>query len=304
MKRLFLLGCLGALFLSLAGCDKPEVKTIDLSKKETPVPKVAPSHKKPLRVAVGGMITPKEGFAYYRQFLDYLGAKLGRPVEYVDRENYAEINNMLKSGDIDVAFVCSLPYVNGHDEFGLELLVAPQAYGKTVYFSYIIVAKTSAINRFTELRGKTFAFTDPLSNSGKLVPTYMLACMKTTPERFFSKYIYTYGHDKAIKAVAQGLVDGAAVDSLIWDYADHVNPVYTANTRIIEKSLPYGIPPVVIRAGLDRQLKEEIRKVFLTTHEDNEGREILKKMMIDRFVVIDNSAYDSIRAMKAWVEKR
>ncbi len=63
--------------------------------------------------------------------------------------------------------------------------MAPQAYGALVYYSYILVAKGSRFSSFEELRGKRFAFTDPLSNTGKLVPTYMLAKMNETPEKFF-----------------------------------------------------------------------------------------------------------------------
>ena len=135
--------------------------------------------------------TPKEGFGYYRQLLDYIGKRLDRRVELVDRDSYAEINDLIGSGDIDVAFVCGQPYVDGHDGMGIELLVAPQMYGKTVSHSYIIVPEDSPVERFEELRGKTFAFVDPMSNSGKLVPLYMLAKRGETPEAYFRKYVYS-----------------------------------------------------------------------------------------------------------------
>lgn len=254
-----------------------------------------------VRIAVGGMITPREGFFYYRYLLDYIGKKLNRPVELVERESYAEINNLLNTGDVDAAFVCGGPYVDGHDEFGMELLAAPEVYGEAVYYSYIIVSKDSPVNSFAQLRGKRFAFTDPMSNSGKLVPSYMLARIKETPDTFFSEYIFTGTHDNAIRAVAQGIADGAAVDSLIWEYLSRKNPEFTSKTRIIEKSPPYGIPPVVVRPGLDPALKRNLRNILLNAHKDREGSQILGSMMIDRFIPIKDSAYDSIREMKAWV---
>jgi phosphonate transport system substrate-binding protein len=243
------------------------------------------------------MLTPKEGFVYYQQLLNYIAEILERPVKLVDRESYTEVNNLIKSGYIDAAFVCGRPYIDGRDEFGLELLVAPQVYGKARYHSYIIVSKDSSIENFKELRGKSFAFADPLSNTGKLFPTYMLAKIGETPDSFFHKHIYTYAHDKSIKAVAQGIVDGAAVDHLIWEYLNRTNPEFTSKTRVIEKSPPYGIPPVVVRPGLDPELKEKLRKIFLNAHKDEKGRKILKGMMIDKFVLIDESAYESIEEM-------
>jgi phosphonate transport system substrate-binding protein len=305
VRKVLQLGLLGILLLGLAACsDSSAPKKVSLEKREATVPSVGRNGEQSIRIAVGGMITPREGFVYYRGFLDYVGKKLGRQVEFIDRENYREINQLLSSGNVDVAFVCSGPYVEGHREFGLELLAAPQAYGQVVYYAYIIVPRDSSITKFEGLKGRTFAFADPDSNSGHLVPEYMLAKMGETPDSFFSKYIFTYAHDKSIKAVAQGIVDGASVDSLIWDYADKLNPQFTSKTKIIRKSAPYAIPPVVVRPGLDGDLKKALKRVFLAANADPEGKELLNKMMIDRFVEIDDKAYDSIREMSAWVKQQ
>ncbi len=294
-----------ALSSGLMSCSRSEEpRSVSLEKKEALPGKTGEKHDDHIRIAVGGMITPREGFGYYKQFLDYIGEKLGRGVDFVDRGNYAEINALVKSGKVDAAFVCGGPYVDGHEAFGMELLAAPQAYNGTVYYSYIIVSADSPLKSFQDLRGKSFAFTDSLSNSGALAPTYMLAKMGQTPKRFFSKVIYTGTHDKSIRSVAEKLVDGAAVDSLIWEYANRKNPEFTAKTKIIEKSPPYGIPPVVVRPGMDPRLKERLRDIFLNAHQDAKGREILNNMMIEKFVRIDDRAYDSIREMKSFLNKQ
>ncbi len=289
----------GAFIISSGGCDRGEKAAyVNLEKRQTIVPGKRPSQQKVLRIAVGSMCTPKEGFVYYRRLLDYVGEKLGRKVQFVARDTYEEVNDLLKKGDLDIAFVCSGPYVTGHDKFGLELLVAPQAYGGTVYYSYIIVRRDSPLKKFDDLRGKTFAFADPDSNSGRIVPTDMLARMKETPDTFFKKYVFTYGHDKSIKAVAEKLVDGAAVDSLIWEYLNKTAPEYTAQTKIILKSPPYAIPPVVVRPGLDVETKEKLKKIFLDIYKDDAGRKILQGMMIERFVTINDAAYDTVRQLR------
>jgi phosphonate transport system substrate-binding protein len=292
-----------ALALSVWGCAREEPEKIVLDSAPRPVESPRPEGQH-VRIAVGGMITPKEGMAYYRDFLRYVQEKIGVKVDYVDREGYAEINEMLKNGQLEAAFVCSGPYVDGHREFGLELLAAPQAYGKTVYYSYIIVPESSPVRSFAELRGKRFAFTDPLSNSGKLVPTYMLARMNETPESFFKEFVFTKAHDKSIKAVAQEAVDGAAVDSLIWEFLNATSPEFTSRTRVIEKSPPYAIPPVTVPRTLAPELKERLRAAFLEAHTDPRGREILAKMRIDRFVPINDRDYDSVRDMQDWIARQ
>jgi phosphonate transport system substrate-binding protein len=292
-----------ACVIVLTACNVTEpTRKISLEKKRQEVhEKKEHPDARHIRIAVGGMITPKAGYGYYRQLLDYIGEKLGMKVDFVDRDNYAEVNKLVSTGNVDVAFVCGGPYVKGHDSFGMELLAAPQAYGKTVYYSYIIVNRDSTIRSFEGLRGKSFAFADPLSNSGTLVPTYMLARMHETPDSYFSKTVFAQSHDKSIQAVAQGIVDGASVDSLIWEYENHKNPEFTSKTRIIKKSAPYGIPPVVVRPGLDASLREKIRLAFLNAHRDPKGKAILAGMMIDKFVPIEDSAYNSIREMEKWI---
>ncbi len=255
-----------------------------------------------LRIAVGAIISPAKSLIFYEDIFDYIGEKLGRGVGMVQRKTYAEVNFLMKEGRIDAAFVCSRPYVEGHRDFGMEVLCVPVCFGKTEYSSYFIVHKDSPIQNLADLRGKVFAFSDPLSNTGMLVPVYTLAMIGESPESFFKRYIFTYSHDNSILSVAEKFVDSAAVDSLIWEYENITEPELTAQTRIIYRSAPFAIPPVVVSPDIAQELKEKLRSAFLNMHNEPRGREILKKVLIDRFTVVEDSAYDSIRQMEAFVK--
>lgn len=260
--------------------------------------------QQPLKIGVAAMISPKETVKFYKEIVDYIGKKMEIPVEMVQKESYDEMDKLLEKGEVSIAFICSGPYVKNKDKFGVELLVAPQSYGKPFYHAYIIVHKDSPVKSLTDLKGKSFAFTDPKSNTGKLVPTYMIAKnFNKIPEQFFSKITYTKSHDKSIEAVAKKIVDGASVDSLIYDYAAKKNPVYTSLTKIIEKSPPYGIPPVVVTKNFDPNLKEKIKQTFLNMHKDPEGKKILDGIMVDKFIVPKDSDYNSVREMEKWIKK-
>ena len=299
---LYLLLSIGAMFTGTA-CNRTEPPPQISLKEGESAGETTPAQKiQPFRIGMGAMITPKDGYVYYQRLQGYIEKKLGQPVQLVDRENYDEMNGLLESGGVDAAFVCAGPYLEGKSKFNLELLAMPLVKGRPIYYSYILVHKDSAITSFKDLRGKVFAFTDPKSNSGKLVPTYMLAKMKETPESYFSRVEYTYGHDKSIRAVAEKVVDGAAVDSLIWEYAAINKPELTGQTRIIVKSDPYGIPPFVVRPGLKPEIKKKLKDILLSASNDPEGKEILAGMMIDAFVAGDDKNYDSIRTIKAWIE--
>lgn len=291
-----------ALFLAVRGLQTQDTILISLGKTSdiSPVQQTSgdDSGDNSIRVAIAGVLSPSETLEAYQGLLTYMGQQLGRQVTLILKPTYAEINDLVEGQSADIAFICSLSYVQGNEDFGMELLVAPQMYGKIVYYSYLIVPPESTATGLQGLRGTSFAFTDPLSNSGHLAPTYELSLLGETPSSFFSGRIFTYSHDNSIKAVANKLVQGAAVDSLVYDQMVADNPELAAKTKIIDSWGPYGIPPVVVSPALDPQLEQQLRDFFLDLHNSEEGMRILNDLNIDKFVVVTDSNYDSIRDMK------
>jgi phosphonate transport system substrate-binding protein len=290
---------LPAAILFAYGCgDDAKKVVIDFSKAVASEREAERSSEPPsLRVAVGAMISPQQTVSYYKHLLNYIGKKLGLEVQLLQRKTYVETNALFRKGGVDLAFVCSGPYANGKEKYGFDLLATPQIHGSHSYQSYLIVNRDSLFHSLKDLKGMIFAFTDPDSNTGRLVPTYWLAEWGVKPESFFGKTIYTYSHDNSILAVAKGLVEGAAVNSLIWEYYHNKNPIFTSRTRIIRKSEPYGNPPLVTSGHLSPGLRGRIREIVLSMHSHPEGRDILKEIMIDRFVVPQEVWYAGIRMM-------
>ncbi|MHB8069187.1 MAG: substrate-binding domain-containing protein [Desulfobaccales bacterium] len=294
------------LLLLLNGCSRDDEKVVVDFSKTVPVerPGDRSAHDPPLRVAVAAMVSPRETFNLYRQLLEYLGRKSGRRLELVQRKTYAEIDELLGKSQIDLAFICSGPYVCGKEKYGFALLAVPEIHGTHFYRAYLIVNKDSPFKSLEDLKGHTFAFTDPDSNTGRLVPTYWLAEIKQRPDTFFSRIIYTYSHDNSIMAVARGLVDGAAVDGLIWEYYQAKTPAFTSKTRIIKKSEPFGIPPLVASKQLSKETKAQIQQLLFSMHQDPEGRKILAELMIDRFIPPREEWYDTLRQMTQQLDRR
>lgn len=290
LSLLFLVGCASA----------PAGSIIHLSELR-PLPVNPAGEVVPLRVAVAAVISPKGTAGSYQSLLDYLSARLDRQVELVQRRTYSEVNDLIESGFVDMAFVCTSAYVAGHDKFGMELLAAPQVNGETTYYSVLIVPGGSPAQSMTDLRGKVFAFTDPMSNTGRVYPTFLVQQLGSTPDEFFARTFFTYSHDDAIHAVADGLADGAAVDSLVYDFAVASDPALATKTRIIHRSPPFGIPPVVVSPGVRPQLRAELQTILLGMSDDPDGLRGLQAIGVDKFVLIDDSAYDSVRELLAQV---
>lgn len=258
----------------------------------------------PNKIGIAAMISPTEALPIYDKIVNYMGDKMKLDLEMVFSKDYATMSSMVKKKQVLAAFVCSGPYVKSHKDWGMDLLVAPSLHGSAQYYSYIIVNKNSNISTLQELKGKKFAFTDPESNTGRLVPTFEFMKMGWTPEKYFSDITYTGSHDKSIEAVASNLVDGASVDNLIWEYMNDSDSIFTSRTKIIAQFGPFASPPFVTHPDCDTALKNKMKSILLHMHEDSIGKTILDKLQIDRFVTIEDSCYKSVRTMRQWIKEQ
>jgi phosphonate transport system substrate-binding protein len=289
----------GGLVVFLAACSRDtDYKQVDFSQKtEALRTEGVNSGRQTLRVAVAAMVSPKETFIYYRELIDYIGAKLDRDVVLVQRKTYGEVNDLLIREHIDLAFICTGPFVTGNEKFGFEAIATPVIRGQPVYQSYLIVHRDSPFQKLEDLKGRNFAFTDPDSNTGAMVPRYWLKQMDVNPESYFRAFIYTYSHDNAIMAVAKKLVDAAAVDGHLWEYYQLRNDFYSGKTRVIKKSEAFGSPPLVVSKTMAPGLKSTLVHIVLTMHEDPEGLRILSGLMIDRFETPQAEWYAPVKMM-------
>lgn len=250
-----------------------------------------------LKVGVSSVLSPRETLENYDKFAKYLEKKIGRPVQLVQRQSYQEINDLVKNREVDVAFICSGAYVVGKEKDDLELLAVPEVNGKSTYQSYIIVNTDSPIYKVSDLKSKVFGFTDPISFSGTIAPTYMIHELATTPQQFFSRIVYTYSHDNSIKAVADNVVSAAGVDSLVYQFVVRKDPSLLNKLRIIARSPEVGSPPVVVNSNIDPNLKMVLKEALLQMDSDPLGQEALKSLIYDRFVLPNYKSYESVQEM-------
>lgn len=233
----------------------------------------------------------------------WLEQKLGRSVVFVQRGNYREIVDLLRSGKIDFAWLCGYPYIRHRHE--LRLVAVPLWRGQPLYQSYLIVPaddkRTASIG---ELRGKVFAYSDPDSNSGYLYPQYVLTQQGEKPSSFFSRTFFTWAHRKVVEAVGVGLADGGAVDGYVWDTLAEVRPDLTAATRIIDRSPLLGYPPFVARGDIPAKDLEQFRQVLLGMPNDPQGSDLLGRLRLDGFTAGPPALFDGIAQMAAKVGRK
>jgi phosphonate transport system substrate-binding protein len=239
----------------------------------------------------------------YRLLAERIGDRLGRPVELVVGSSF----DQFERGEADLGVICGLPYVWLADRHPspVEPLAAPvlagERYGgRPVYYSDVIVRHDNPITRLEELRGRSWAYNEPASHSGHTVTLYSLVAMGARPG-FFARVVEAGFHQRAIRLVHSGAVDAAAIDSqvLAIELRDHPR---LANLRVVGSFGPSTIQPVVAASRLPGRLKDAVRELLVELGDDPRARPMLVHGFIERFAVVDDAAYDDIRAMLATVQ--
>ncbi len=249
-----------------------------------------------LRVAFASVISPQKTRESYQIMVNELSMKLHRPVTLMQRKTYKELNELLSNGEVDIAFLSTGAYSSYRGAEPIEMLAMIQTNNTILYHTYLIVPKDSDIENFSDLEGKTFAFTDPLSYSGRLVIDYLLLAQNTTPEKYFSHYFYTYNHDKSIWAVANHLADAASIDSQIYDYMEYTNPHLLEKIKIIAKLNDAPTGPVVIRSSISPEEKAQLQQIFFHMHETENMKIALQDVLIDQFVPPQPDLYKDLKS--------
>lgn len=229
---------------------------------------------------------------------DYLQLQLKRPVSFVQRRTYHEIVQFLLAGKLDAAWLCGYPYIDVNNRPQLRLLAVPLYQNRPLYRSYLIVpAEDRQTQAIGDLAGGVFAFSDPDSNSGYLVPQFDLYRQGLDPARVFRKTFFTWSHRDVVRAVADGVAQGGAVDGYIWDTLARLNPALTARTRIVSRSPWFGFPPVVSHRDVDPGLFAALRQALLAMAAAEDGRRVLTQLNLDGFTAGSDDLYDGIEAM-------
>ena len=226
----------------------------------------------------------------------YLERKLGRPIVFVQRDSYRETMDLIDKGNLDFAWICDYPYLALGKT--VRLLAVASYQSKPFYRSYLIVpAKDTQSASIIDLKGKVFAYADPHSNTGYVVPRHLLKQAGIDAGGHFRKTFFTWSHAKAIEAVASGLAQGANIDSYVWDSLQKVDPQLTAKTRIVWKSPEFGFPPIVADHRVPPADFETFQKALFGMGDDPDGRALLAKLNLDGFVAGSPELYAAVAAM-------
>lgn len=232
--------------------------------------------------------------AFLSRWGRYLGSRVGTEVEFVARESYQSVLDLLFSRQIDAAWICGYPFVRFENE--LNLLAVPLYQGQPFYQAYLIRPKVTGVEvrGWADLKGRVLAYSDPLSNSGWLVAQAQLA-KAGVPVRELKRGFFTHGHRNVAEAVAARLAQAGSIDGYVWETMRSQGMSAIAKTEVVWRSEPFGFPPLVTRKGHEHPHMESLRLALLRMSDDKVGRELLASLNLSGFTQGQPSLFDSIR---------
>jgi phosphonate transport system substrate-binding protein len=235
----------------------------------------------------------------YKPLAGYLSEKTGITVRLTILSRYGDIIDRFVQRGLDGAFLGDLTGALAIEKLYIEPVVRPvNLDGSTYSYGYIIVRNDSGIKTVPDMKGKVIAFVDRATVTGYLFPlSYFRSHGVENLKDFFSEVYFTGSHDSSAHAVLDGRADIGCIKNTIYNNLISRDPKIKSELRIIAKSPPMPESTLCLRKDLPADTREMIKKVLLTMDRNEEGRKILAKLQVRRFIKASVEDFKPVYAM-------
>jgi phosphonate transport system substrate-binding protein len=252
-------------------------------------------------------IVPTEGGAdthqRYLPIQEHLSRELKVPVEVMSTSSYQGIITAMGNDQLEFAYMGPKSYIEAARRSKAQALVVELSKDKARgYYSVFIVPRNSTLQTIRDAKGKRFAFTDPNSTSGRVVPAAILFDqLGVSAEAFFSKVTYSGSHGTSILQVAQGELDLAATNDMDLNRMIEKGAVKQGDVRIIYTSDLIPGAPVAARGDIPDTLKEAFVQAMLKLNDD---AAVLEQLQCGGYARVQDAEYDIVRVTDVFVREQ
>ena len=245
---------------------------------------------------------------YYKPVLDQLGKNTGKKIEFYMPTSYSSVIEALLGKWVDVAVLGPEAYVIARSKdptvevFGTysRLKNGIQDAGPG-YKAVLITKKGSKFGDVASLKGSVLALVDPASTSGGLIPENVFPKQANVPalKTYFSRVVYSGGHDLSAISVAEGKVDAAFVASHRFMETVNAGKVKQEDFNYLWSSPLIPQDPFVYRNTLCDDLKKKIADTFLLVDQNEDGKKYLANVKSEKVVKMVDADYNIVREATA-----
>jgi phosphonate transport system substrate-binding protein len=239
---------------------------------------------------------------------------LGVPVKIFTPADYDGVIQGLLGGTLDYAWLGASAYAKIYltDPEAVEVKLTKQnADGSTGYYSIGFARKDAGLASMDDAKGKVFAFADPNSTSGYLVPGAELTAKYGKLEEYFSEVKMSGGHEQTIVGVANGdFAAGVAWADGLGNWEDGYNSgafrkaadaglVDMNNLVEIWRSAMIPEGPMVVRKALPQDVKDKVTALTADLWETDKGcAYAVAAGEAKDFVPVEHSAFEGVLAAR------
>jgi phosphonate transport system substrate-binding protein len=273
----------------------------------TPSTAADPSWPKELTFALLSTENASEITRRWGPILAQLEKDLGVKVKSVTATDYRGTIEALKFKKAELGHLGPKSYVeaSNNNYANVEPIAQLQlANGSLGYRSCLIVHSDSEVFTPEDMAGKTFAFNDPNSTSGYLVPSaFFMMDMGVDPKKYFSKITFSGSHEASILAVANKKVEIASTNMPDLSQLTRENKVPRGALRVIWVSKLIPNDPIVVRKDMPASLRSAITESLTTMKARNP--EVFKEIgaWLGGFVPADDGKYQVVRDLNDVAKK-
>jgi phosphonate transport system substrate-binding protein len=234
----------------------------------------------------------------YGHIGDLISQKLGCPVQVFVTTNYnAEIEAM-RNGKLEIGEFGPLGYVLAHQVAKAQAVAAfgTKEGEPDTYWASLVTYPGSGIKTVSEIKGHSFAFSDPASTSGHLFPAYGLRKAGVDPDKDI-KAIYAGSHTSSFEALYNHKVDAGELNSVEMESAAQRGEYHDGVFVFLWKSNPIPTDPITVRGDLPPTFKARVIKVLQNLDLSTLPEKDRKIMGLSgmRFVPQTDGSYNGIR---------
>lgn len=276
-----------ALFLSACGNDSAEEESSTTG-----------DTQEPFTIGVIPAQTEGEMQTAMDKLQTILAEELDREVEIEVYPDYNGVVESMNYDQIDMAYLGPLTYVIAEANSNAKAIITQLVDGEPFYNAYIITHTDNPVASLDELLENPgevqFAFGDPNSTSGSLIPSIELqdrGVYESEQENEFETVRFTGSHDATALAVQNKQVDAGAIDSAIYNQLLESGKIDEDQLKIIWESEPLFQYPWAVLESTDDETVAKLRQAFLAI----EDPEILDAFGATGFTEADNADYESIK---------
>ena len=217
---------------------------------------------------------------------EYLSRRIGVPVRFTILSRYGNILERFEADRLDGAFFGSFTGALAIQRLDVVPLARPvNLDGTSTYHGYLFVRRDSGIHDAAAMKGRRMAFVDRATTAGYVFP---LAWLRergvTSPDAWFSETWFTGSHDASIAAVLEKKADVGCAKHSVYDRVRAEDPRVERDLVILASSPPVPSNGLCVRADMEPDLREALRRALLDLPGEPEGAKVLQQIGALRFI--------------------